>query len=217
MKIETRSFELRASANDDFTLEGTAVSYDCLSQDLGGYRERVMPGAFTRSLKQGADVKCLLNHDVNVVFGRTKSGTLRLEDTRKGLLFRCQLDENISSHRDAYISVKRGDLNECSFAFVIAPGGDAYDEVTENGKRFMRRTITDVAELRDVSVVTYPAYNAEGATSVAARTADAAIDDANRARCAAIGREIEADFQRRIAAAGEAIRTDKLKELGIKI
>lgn len=217
MKIEKRSFELRASADDDFTLEGTAISYDCLSQDLGGYRERVMPGAFSRSLKEGADVKCLLNHDVNVIFGRTKSGTLRLEDTRKGLLFRCQLDENISSHRDAYISVKRGDLNECSFAFVIAPGGDAFDEVTQNGKRFLRRTITDVEDLRDVSVVTYPAYNAEGATSVDARTADAAIDDANRARCAAIGREIEADFQRRIAAAGEAIRTDKLKELGIKI
>jgi HK97 family phage prohead protease len=217
MKLETRSFELRASADEDFTLEGTAVSYDCLSQDLGGYRERVMPGAFTRSLKQGADVKCLLNHDVNVVLGRTKSGTLRLQDTRKGLLYRCQLDEDSSTHRDIYISVKRGDLNECSFAFIIAPGGAAFDEVTENGKLFVRRTITDVAELRDVSVVTYPAYNAEGATSVAARTADAAIDDANRARCAAIGREIEADFQRRIAAAGEAIRADKLKEIGIKI
>lgn len=217
MTTAIRSFELRAAADGDFALEGTAVSYDCLSQDLGGFRERVMPGAFTRSLNQSADVKCLLNHDVNVVLGRTKSGTLQLKDTRNGLTYRCQLDETNSSHRDVYASVKRKDLSECSFAFIIAPGGDAFDEVTQDGKRFVRRTITDVAELRDVSVVTYPAYNAEGATSVAARTADAAIDDANRARCAAIGREIEADLQRRIAAAGEAIRTDKLKELGIKI
>jgi len=216
MKPEIRSFELRAAADEDFALEGTAISYDCLSQDLGGFRERIMPGAFTRSLKEGADVKCLMNHDPNFLLGRTKSGTLQLKDSRTGLGFRCQLDKNNSAHRDVYASVKRGDLSECSFAFIVPQGGDAFDEATQDGKRFLRRTVMEAA-LRDVSVVVDPAYNAEGATSVDARTADAAIDAANRARCAAIGREIEADFQRRIAAAGEAIRADKLKELGIKI
>jgi HK97 family phage prohead protease len=216
MKTEIRSFELRAAADEDFALEGTAISYDCLSQDLGGFRERIMPGAFARSLKEGADVKCLLNHDANVVLGRTKSGTLQLKDTRNGLTFRCQLDEDNSSHRDVYASVKRGDLSECSFAFIVPQGGDAFDEATQDGKRFLRRTVME-ASLRDVSVVAYPAYTADGATSVDARNADAAIDDANRARCAAIGREIEADLQRRIAAAGEAIRADKLQELGIRI
>jgi len=214
--MEIRSFALRAAADEDFALEGTAISYDCLSQDLGGFRERIMPGAFTRSLKEGTDVKCLMNHDPNFLLGRTKSGTLQLKDSRTGLGFRCQLDRNNTAHQNIYASVKRGDLSECSFAFIVPQGGDAFDEATENGKRFVRRTVME-ASLRDVSVVVDPAYNAKGATSVDARTADAAIDDANRARCAAIGREIEADFQRRIAAAGEAIRADKLKELGIKI
>src|SRR5258708_3581793 len=198
MKIETRTFALRAVSNEDedeFALEGTAVSYDCLSQDLGGFRERIMPETFSRSIKQGDDVKCLLNHDSNVVLGRTKSGTLQLEDTRKGLRFRCQLDEDNSQHRDVYASVRRGDLSEMSFAFTVPQGGDAFDEVTQDGKRFVRRTITE-ANLRDVSVVAYPAYDAKGATSVDARTADAAIDTANLARCATIGREIEADSQR---------------------
>lgn len=220
MTPEIRSFELRAAADDDFVLEGIAISYDCLSQELSGFRgsfrERIMPGAFTRSLKQGADVKCLMNHDANFLLGRTKSGTLQLTDSRTGLGFRCQLDRNISMHRDIYASVRRRDLSSCSFAFIPTEGGDTYDEVMQNGKRFKRRTVTD-ADLFDCSIVVDPAYNAPGATSVNARTADAAIDDANRARCAAIGREIEADFERRIAAAGEAIRTDKLKELGIKI
>lgn len=214
MKIETRSFELRAAADEDFVLAGTAISYDCLSQDLGGFFERVMPGAFADSLKSGADVKCLLNHDSNVVLGRTKSGTLQLQDTPKGLRFRCQLSENNSQHADVFDSVKRGDLSECSFAFTVPQGGDAFDEVTQDGKRFVRRTITK-ANLRDVSVVAYPAYNAKGATSVDARTADAAIDAHNRARCAAIGREIEADSQRdlqhRIDAAGRAVAEDRAK------
>jgi hypothetical protein len=214
--MEIRSFELRAAADEDFALEGTAVSYDCLSQDLGGFRERIMPGAFTRSLKEGADVKCLMNHDPNFLLGRTKSGTLQLKDSRTGLGFRCQLDKNNSAHRDVYASVKRGDLSECSFAFIVPQGGDAFDEATQDGKRFLRRTVMEAA-LRDVSVVVDPAYNADGATSVDARTADAAIDAANRARCAAIGQELEADLQKRIAAAGEAIRADKLKELGIRI
>jgi hypothetical protein len=209
MKPEIRSFELRTAADDgDFALEGTAISYDCLSQDLGGFRERIMPGAFARSIKQGADVKCLLNHDANVVLGRTKSGTLQLEDTRKGLGFRCQLDKNNSAHRDVYASVKRGDLSECSFAFTVPQGGDAFDEVTQDGKRFVRRTITG-ANLRDVSIVAYPAYNSKGATSVDARNADSAIDAANRARCEQIGRELEADFQKRIAAAGAAVAADR--------
>lgn len=206
MEREIRSFELRAA--EDFVLEGTAISYDCLSQDLGGFRERIMPGAFARSLKSGADVKALFNHDRNYLLGRTKSGTLQLKDSRTGLGFRCQLDRNHSVHRDIYASVKRRDLSECSFAFIIAPGGQSLDEVTQNGKRFMRRTVTD-ADLDDVSIVVSPAYNSPGATSVDARNADAAIDAANRATAERIGREIEADLQRRIEAAGRAVAEDR--------
>ncbi len=192
MKQEIRSFELRAAAGDDFALEGTAVSYDCLSQDLGGFRERIMPGAFARSIKAGADVKCLLNHDANVVLGRTKSGTLTLQDSNSGLRFRCQLDRSNSAHQNVFQMVKRRDLSECSFAFVVPQGGDAFDEVTQGGQRVMRRTIKD-ADLRDVSVVTYPAYNAKGSTSVDARSTPAAIDAYNRRRAEEIGRVVAED------------------------
>lgn len=214
MEREIRSFELRAADGEDFVLEGTAVSYDCLSQELsdfrGSFRERIMPGAFTRSLKEGADVKCLFNHDQNFLLGRTKSGTLQLQDTPKGLRFRCQLDQNNSTHRDVYASVKRRDLSSCSFAFRPTQDGETYDEVTQNGKRFKRRTVTD-ADLFDCSIVVDPAYNAPGATSVDARNMDAAIDAANRAAAERIGREIEADFQRRIEAAGRAVAEDRRK------
>jgi uncharacterized protein len=222
MKPEIRSsaIELRADGDEEFVLYGLAASYGALSPDLGGFRELIASSAFKRSLKAKADVRFLLNHNPDVVLGRTASGTLTLKDSPEGLRFRCQLDEDSAQHRDVYTMIKRGDISQCSFAFRVPPNGDVWDEAEENGKRFARRTLIDV-DLLDCSCVTYPAYSGPGDTAVAARAAAAsgytAIDAANRATAERIGREIEADFQRRIAAAGEAIRNDKLKELGIKI
>src|SRR5579862_5746641 len=131
-KIETRTInaDLRAvdQVDDEDVLElyGTAAAYNSLSKDLGGFREVIRPGAFKRALDngghglEGEDVKCLFNHDFNHVLGRTSNGTLKLSDSPEGLRFRCQLDPNQQAHRDLHASIKRGDINECSFAFSIA-------------------------------------------------------------------------------------------------
>jgi len=127
---------------------------------LGGFREIIRPGTFARSIRAGSDVKCLFNHVHDNILGRTKSGTLQVEEDSKGLCFRCQLDRNSQAHRDLYSAVKRGDIDECSFAFSVAKGGQSWDEGTdpETGERIAQRTLTDV-DLIDVSCVTYPAYN----------------------------------------------------------
>src|SRR5262249_42648056 len=163
MKTEIRTYSavLRAGSDDlpnnadKWVLEGIAASYDTLSGDLGGFRERIAPGAFARSLREGHDVLCLLQHDPSRVLGRTKSGTLNIFDVAKGLGFRCQLDPNSSFHKDVHAMVKRGDVQGCSFAFSVADGGDSWDEATdERGQRFTRRTLRDV-RLLDLSVVNY--------------------------------------------------------------
>jgi len=169
-KIERRSLaaDLRAeSQGDEMSLVGYAALFNSESKDLGGYRERIAPGAFTRSLKEGADVRALVNHDPNLVLSRTKNRTLKLEEDSRGLKFRCVLNPNSQAHRDLYASIKRGDMDECSFAFTVPDGGDEFDEGVENGQRYVRRTLRDV-NLLDVSAVTYPAYNT---TSVSARAA----------------------------------------------
>jgi HK97 family phage prohead protease len=177
-KIEKRTLtgvQVRAAAGEAFTLEGIAASYNMPSKPIprdpsnpraGTFTEYIAPGAFKRSLRSKADVKCLFNHSANVVLGRVKNGTLALTDTDTGLAFRVQLNQKMQSHQDLYASVKRGDISECSYAFNVAPNGQKWSA------DYSKRTITDV-DLYDVSVVTDPAY-AGGATSVDARQLRAA-------------------------------------------
>lgn len=132
---------------------GYAAVYGATSGDLGGFREQIAPGAFAGVLAD-ADVRCLLNHDANVVLGRTKSGTLRLADDERGLRFEVDLPESRSDLREA---VARGDLDGASFRFQV--GEEEWDGDL--------RTVKTVAALHDVTLATYPAYPA---TSIELRT-----------------------------------------------
>jgi uncharacterized protein len=196
MNCERRVFsgsELRVgnSQGDEWALVGYASIFNSLSHDLGGFREVVAPGAFTRALKENQDVRCLWNHSTDKILGRTSAGTLRLEQDRKGLLMRCQLDPAQQFHRDLYAAVKRGDVREMSFAFAVPkdsngePTGEQWDTVDDDSadntdrsqpsrpaRKVVRRTLTDV-DLFDVSPVVYPAYQA---TTLAARAAATALE-----------------------------------------
>ena len=156
---ETRTFasaSLRADTSK-FQLSGIAASYNTLSANLGGFREKIAPGAFSRSLKGGADVRCLFNHQSDKILGRTKSGTLVLSDSREGLRYTCQLDRTNSDHANIFSAVKRGDITQNSFAFTVPAGGDTWEDSDGTDGVFAIRTLRDV-DLLDVSPCTYPAY-----------------------------------------------------------
>jgi len=199
MKKEIRNFQVRAAQSGNFVLEGRAVGYNRLSGDLGGFKERVRYGAFTRSLSSpDSDVTCDFNHDDSKILGRTTSGTLVLRDNPTGLDFTCQLDANNTDHQNIYSLVRRGDLQDCSWAFTVPPGGDSFsDEDDDDGGRVRCRTISN-ANLIGISVCTHPAY--PGVTSVAARGFVNRLfrtpqneDTVLRSRLAAQGRQIEKD------------------------
>jgi HK97 family phage prohead protease len=169
MKHELRNFQLRADdSSPSYILRGRAITYNSLSAPISNFRERIAPGAFTRALAAKPDVRCLFNHDANRVLGRSKNGTLALIDGKEGLDFVCQLDPNNTEHRNLYSSVKRGDIDGCSFAFAVdGDDGQEFDTDTdENGQQFSRRTIRR-AQIFDISCVTNPAY--PDSTSVSAR------------------------------------------------
>ena len=89
MKIERRTFktEIRKDGNTR-RIRGLAVVFNQLSNDLGGYREQIDPAALNGC--DMADVRCLINHEENLVLGRTVSRTLLLNRTSNGLSFECE-------------------------------------------------------------------------------------------------------------------------------
>jgi HK97 family phage prohead protease len=152
--------ELRAApagSDSPGILRGYAAKWNNYSHDLGGFKERIKKGAFTRALAEGQDIRFLKNHDPNHVLGRVKAGTLSLAQDDMGLRFSCILP-NTSVGSDLKTSVSRGDLDQCSFAFKVPSGGDSWGKDTDaDGNEFVCRELQDV-DLFDVSAVTYPAY-----------------------------------------------------------
>jgi len=146
--ISAAHLELRASEGDSPVIAGYAAVFNALSEDLGGFREQIAPGAFANGI--AGDVRALFNHDPNIVLARTKSGTLKLNEDEKGL--RCEFTPpNSETSRHLIEAMRRGDVDQMSFAFRTRK--DAWAET--NGD--IVRTLLDV-EVFDVSVVTYPAY-----------------------------------------------------------
>lgn len=155
MDIEKRNFkvELRKADDDDSTkLTGYAAVFNSYSDDLGGFREKIKPGAFKKALKI-SDVRALYNHDTNQLpLGRTPE-TLTLKEDKKGLFVEIDLpDTNLA--RDLQVSIERGDISQMSFGFTVGEDGQEWNE--KEGET--TRTITEMNELFDVSPVVYPAY-----------------------------------------------------------
>ena len=152
------AIELRAEADEaGRRLAGYAAVYDALSENLGGFRERIDPGAFDGVLDN--DVRALVNHDASQVLGRTRSGTLRLATDDRGLRYSVDLPDT-SYADDLYQAVQRGDVSQSSFAFTVDD-----DNWTEDDDGRLVRTIKKVRRLYDVSPVTFPAYPQTEATA----------------------------------------------------
>lgn len=184
-EIRCIGVELRVKRdNDKPIIQGYAAVFDSWSEDLGGFREKIQPGAFKAAIGK-SDVRALINHDSNLVLGRTKAGTLKISEDKTGLWM--EIDPPDTQYaRDLMTSIDRGDIDQQSFGFTVKT--DQWEEDRDNDK--VTRTIVEVDELFDVSPVTYPAYQD---TSVALRAfitrKSAEIGDDNKK--AAIRRKAE--------------------------
>lgn len=160
----TGTVEVRARDDGGSTIRGLAAVFDSLSDNLGGFREQLAKDAFAET--DMVDVRGLFNHDSNFVLGRTKSETVRLKVGKRGLEYEIDLPDT-QTIRDLVLEpIKRGDVDQSSFGFIVGPGNDSWDE-DEEGR--LIRTIHRINELFDVSPVTFPAYRD---TSVGARNRD---------------------------------------------
>jgi uncharacterized protein len=162
-KIEKRIFntslEVRSEeGTESRMIAGSAALFNSESEKLGWFYERIEPGAFDGVMDD--DVRALFNHDPNLILGRTKSGTLRLQKNDSGLMYEIDPPDT-SVARDLAVSIARGDVSQSSFAFEV--GEDRWEM---DGEKEVR-VIVRINRLYDVSPVTYPAY---ADTSVAKRS-----------------------------------------------
>lgn len=167
--IAYSNMELRAEGENGNTIVGYAAVFDSPSVDMG-FTEYVTRGAFTKTLKDGADVRLLLDHE-GAPLARTRSGTLRLTEDERGLKVEADLDPTNPLAQTVLSALRRGDMNQMSFAFRTIR-----DTWSKDGST---RELREV-QLYDVSVVTFPAYEATVA-EVRARNS-ATIKSESRAR-----------------------------------
>tara|TARA_R110000824_G_scaffold376370_3_gene567480 strand:- start:1045 stop:2046 length:1002 start_codon:yes stop_codon:yes gene_type:complete len=156
-KVETRVSK-KGKRN---IIEGHAAVFNELSEDLGGFREKINPGAFDDVLDN--DVRAFFNHDPNFLLARTSSGTLKLSTDKRGLKYSFDVPDTTAG-RDLLVSMKRGDITQSSFAFQVE--SDTWN-TTSKGEI---RTIEKVSRLFDVSPVSIPAYPTANDLSIAQRS-----------------------------------------------
>ncbi len=155
----SRDVELRTSDDGSLLFSGYATTFDSEYEMLGGppygYTESVNPGAFTKTLSDGADVRLLINHD-GLPLARSKSGTLSLSQDAVGLRVEAKLDPNDPDVQRLMPKMARGDLNEMSFAFRTIR--------QEWNDDYTRRNLSELSlQGGDVSIVTFPANPATSA------------------------------------------------------
>lgn len=150
-------FSTRAEENELY-IEGYFAVFNSVYEMYAGVVEEVAPGAFANTL--GEDIRALTNHDTTLVLGRNKAGTLTLREDSHGLWGSIRINQEDQDAVNLYRRVQRGDVDQCSFGFEIL---DERREVLADGT--VRYVILKV-RLHEVSVVTFPAYEA---TSVSAR------------------------------------------------
>jgi HK97 family phage prohead protease len=171
MKVEYRTLrveKIRADTNGEKrTVGGYAAAFYKLSEDMGGWRERIAKGAFRNSLATG-DVFALWAHDQTRPLARSKAGSLRLSEDDYGLAFEMDLPDT-QDGRDAYTNIRAGIVDSMSFGFI--PKKDSLER-GENGD-LHTRTLLDV-ELLEISPVVWPAYPQ---TQVDARSIEAVTFD----------------------------------------
>lgn len=147
------------------TEEGSGIfeGYASVFGNVDSYGDKVMPGAFTKSLAKsfpnnGAGIPCYWSHrmdDPEFILGKTLSA---VEDEH-GLKVRVSLDLDNPKAAAAYRALKAGAVNQMSFAYEVV---DSHF-VPEKGAKF-----GGVNELRELNIfeVSVVQIGANTATSI---------------------------------------------------
>lgn len=153
---EIRLGDNATSTSESRHIEGYAIVFNSLSNDLGGFREIIEQGAITDELIKNSDILCLMNHDIKKgVLARSYQGrgSLKLDIDEHGLHYSFEAPKTALGD-EVLEGIRRGDIAKCSFAFVCGEDNWTKDE---NGEYI--RHVKKINKLYDVSLVYHPAYD----------------------------------------------------------
>lgn len=166
MEKELRQLQLNYQTDaEGRTIEGVAIVFNALSNDLGGFREQIVPEAIEGVIEQ-SDIFFLYNHTSDRGFlARSKNGvgSLKTDVREDGVHFSFEAPHTALGD-EVLEYLKRGDVNQCSFAFAVDT--DLWEKQVDGT---YVRTITKFKRLYDMSLVDTPAYSQ---TSACARFAE---------------------------------------------
>ena len=152
---EIRLGDNATSTSESRHIEGYAIVFNSLSNDLGGFREIIEQGAITDELINNSDIVCLMNHDIKKgLLARSYHGrgSLKLDIDEHGLHYSFEAPKTALGD-EVLEGIRRGDIAKCSFAFVCGEDNWTKDE---NGEYI--RHVKKIKNLYDVSLVYHPAY-----------------------------------------------------------
>ena len=164
------NFEIRAENNEkngDF-ITGRPIVYNSKT-DLGWFNEIIEAGALDKANLK--DVRFLVNHNTDMIplarsRNNNENSTMQLEVDKDGMAIRVNLDtENNTEARNLYSAIKRGDITGMSFMFTIDD-----EEWADLDSEHPTRHIRKIAQVFEVSAVTFPAYES---TEISARDKEA--------------------------------------------
>lgn len=156
--------ELRAVDDQTRRLTGYAATFNTptkIRSWSGEFDEVIDVGAFGETLRSGADVRLLVEHDPRSLLARTSAGNLTLGEDAKGLRYEVTLPDT-QLGRDTYEQVRVGNYKGMSFGFRPMKTRTQYDD---KGK--LRSVALQTVELREITITSMPAYPK---TSVAMRS-----------------------------------------------
>ena len=163
--IQYREMQMRAADTDSMVVEGYATTFNQPYVLWEDDEIRIMEAVDSRAF-EGADMSdVIMQYDHRGhVFARIRNNTLNVRTDETGLFISADLG-GTEIGRQLYQEIKGGYTDKMSFAFTVTD--EKVDRQMVDNKRVIKRLITKIGKLYDVSAVSVPANDG---TSISARS-----------------------------------------------
>ena len=184
-ECEVRNFlndvklEKRSDEDQGMTLHGVPIVFNQATDISGLWEEVIAPDAVSEAALK--DVRFLVNHDFSgIPLARsrrnTKNSTMRLSIEDDGVHMEADLDQKNPKAVELFSAVERGDVSGMSFAFIV--GEDSWENLDSD---YPKRIIRSIAEIMELSAVTWPAYEQTSISSRSLEGGKASLEEARAA------------------------------------